>query len=61
MRKRASGFGLIELMVAILLGLIILLGVLQIFVSAKNTYLAQNASAAMQEDARYALSKMVQE
>ncbi|WP_277964450.1 PilW family protein [Pseudomonas sp. RIT-To-2] len=61
MRKRASGFGLIELMVAILLGLIILLGVLQIFISAKNTYLAQNASAAMQEDARYALSKMVQE
>ncbi|QKZ06811.1 MULTISPECIES: PilW family protein [Pseudomonas] len=61
MRKHCAGFGLIELMVAILLGLIILLGVLQIFVSAKNTYLAQNASAAMQEDARYALSKMVQE
>ncbi len=61
MRKQAAGFGLIELMVALTLGLIILLGVSQIFVAAKNTYLAQNAAAAMQEDARYGLSKMLQE
>ncbi|MGY4490695.1 PilW family protein [Pseudomonas sp. TE3610] len=61
MRKHSAGLGLIELMVAMLLGVIILLGVTQIFVSAKNTYLAQNASAAMQEDARYALSRMLQE
>jgi len=61
MRKQAAGFGLIELMVALTLGLVILLGVTQIFVSAKNTYLAQNAAAAMQEDARYGLSKMLQE
>ena len=56
-----SGVGLIELMVAVSLGLIILLGVTQIFVAAKNTYLTQNAAAAMQEDARYGLSKMLQE
>lgn len=61
MKKQASGFGLIELMVALALGLVILLGVTQIFVSAKNTYLAQNAAANMQEDARYGLSKMLQE
>ncbi len=61
MRKQSSGFGLIELMVALTLGLIVLLGVTQIFVSAKNTYLAQNAAASMQEDARYGLSKMLQE
>lgn len=61
MKKQSAGFGLIELMVALTLGLVILLGVTQIFVAAKNTYVTQNASAAMQEDARYALSKMVQE
>ncbi|MDE1168124.1 MAG: prepilin-type N-terminal cleavage/methylation domain-containing protein [Pseudomonas sp.] len=61
MNRREQGFGLIELMVSMLIGLIVVLGVTQIFIAAKNTYLAQNASAAMQEDARYALSKMVQE
>jgi len=61
MSARAKGFALIELMVSMVLGLVIVLGVTQIFLSAKNTYLSQNASAAMQEDSRYALSKMVQE
>ncbi|MGI4839190.1 MAG: PilW family protein [Janthinobacterium lividum] len=61
MKRRSRGMGLVELMVSMLIGLIIVLGVTQIFISAKNTYLSQNASAAMQEDARYALSKMIQE
>ncbi len=59
--KSSRGFSLIELMVAMLLGLIVLLGVTQILISAKNTYLSQNSSAAMQEDARYVLSKITQE
>lgn len=61
MKRQSAGFGLIELMVALTLGLIILLGVSQIFIAAKNTYLTQNSAAAMQEDARYGLSKMLQE
>ncbi len=61
MSGRARGFGLIELMVALALGLIVVLGVAQIFISAKNTYVSQNASASMQEDARFVLSKMLQE
>jgi type IV pilus assembly protein PilW len=48
-------------MVSMVIGLIVVLGVTQIFLSAKNTYMSQNSSAAMQEDARYALSKMIQE
>ena len=59
--RSARGFGLIELMVALALGLIVVLGVAQIFISAKNTYVSQNASASMQEDARFVLSKMLQE
>lgn len=61
MKRHSAGFGLLELMVALTLGLIILLGVSQVFLVARTTYMAQNASAAMQEDARYALSRMVQE
>lgn len=61
MKYYSRGLSLIELMVSLVIGLVIVLGVTQIFISAKNTYISQNASAAMQEDARYALSRMVQE
>ncbi len=61
MKHRARGFGLIEIMISLLLGLLIVAGVIQIFISAKNTYLSQNASAVMQEDARFILTKMAQE
>ena len=61
MNKYSRGLGLIELMVAMVLGLVVVLGVTQIFISAKNTYQSQNAAAVMQEDARYLLSRMIQE
>ncbi|AUG04358.1 pilus assembly protein PilW [Pseudomonas sp. 09C 129] len=61
MRRGNSGFGLIEMLVALALSLIVALGVTQIFISAKNTYVSQNASASLQEDARFVLSKMIQE
>ncbi|WP_162096138.1 PilW family protein [Pseudomonas chlororaphis] len=61
MRRGSSGFGLIEMLVALALSLIVALGVTQIFISAKNTYLSQSASAGLQEDARFVLSKMIQE
>lgn len=61
MNKNSKGFGLIELMIALALSLIVVLGVAQIFIAAKNTYVSQNTSAGMQEDARFALSKLIQE
>ena len=61
MNRHSRGFGLIELMIALVLSLVVVLGVVQIFIAAKNTYISQNAAAVMQEDARFALSKMVQE
>lgn len=61
MKRRNLGFGLIEMLVALALGLIVVLGVVQIFLAAKNTYVSQNSAAAMQEDARFVLSKMIQE
>ncbi|MCF4996530.1 prepilin-type N-terminal cleavage/methylation domain-containing protein [Pseudomonas syringae] len=61
MKRHNQGFGLIEFLVALALGLIIVLGVVQTFIAAKNTYASQNSAAAMQEDARFVLSKMIQE
>ena len=61
MKRQNRGFGLIELLVALALGLIVVLGVVQIFIAAKNTYVSQNSAAARQEDARFVLSKMIQE
>ncbi|CAI8699102.1 type IV pilus assembly protein PilW [Pseudomonas sp. IT-P12] len=61
MNRRNHGFGLIELLVALALGLVVVLGVAQIFIAAKNTYVSQNSAANMQEDARFVLSKMIQE
>lgn len=61
MNRHCRGFGLIELMIALVLSLIVVLGVVQIFIAAKNTYVSQGAAAVMQEDARFALSKMLQE
>lgn len=61
MNRRSSGFGLVELLIALALSLIVVLGVVQVFIAAKSTYLSQNAAANMQEDARFVLSKMIQE
>ena len=61
MNRSNRGFGLIELLIALALSLIVVLGGTQIFIAAKNTYVSQNAAAAMQEDARFALSKLIQE
>lgn len=61
MSRQSKGFGLIEMMIALVLGLVVVAGVIQVFIAARGTYLSQNAAAIMQEDARYALSKMMQE
>lgn len=61
MRKLSRGFGLVEIMVALVLGLVVSLGIIQIFTASRGTFVAQNASARMQEDARFVLSKMLQE
>ncbi|MBC3950414.1 PilW family protein [Pseudomonas folii] len=61
MNTGVRGFGLIEIMVAMVLGLIVSMGIVQIFIASKGTYQSQDAAARMQEDARFALSKLVQE
>lgn len=61
MKRRSQGFGLIEIMVALALGLVVSFGVVQIFIAARTTFSSQNSAARLQEDARFVLSKMIQE
>ena len=49
-----QGFSLVELMVAMVIGLIVLLVVGTLFMNSRQTYLAQDANSRLQENARYA-------
>ena len=61
-RKTAfSGFSLIELMIAMLIGLIILNGVIQVVIGGKRTYLDNQAISQIQENARYAIEALSRE
>ena len=56
--KRRAGFTLTELVIAGSLGVMILLGLVQLFAGVKHTGRSAQALARMQEDARYALDVM---
>lgn len=54
-QAKQAGLSLVELMVAILIGLIILAGVLQVMITSKSTFLGQEEVSFIQENARYAM------
>lgn len=54
-RRRRSGFSLIELMVAIVVAMLLLGGVIQVYLSSKQSYNAQDQLARMQESGRFAM------
>lgn len=53
-RIRQQGFGLVEVMVAITLGLLLTAAVLQLFVSNNTTYRTTNSVGVVQDNARFA-------
>ena len=55
MSRDQTGFSLVELMIAITLGLIVLLAVGSIYVGSRQTYRVQEDNARIQEAGRYAL------
>lgn len=59
--KRQSGLSLIELMIAITLSLLLIAGVLQIFLSSKQTYSTNNALSRVQESGRFAMEFLTQD
>ncbi|MGE8415774.1 MAG: PilW family protein [Pseudomonas sp.] len=61
MSRSSQGFGLVEMLLALALSLVLVLGATRVFMAAKATYLSQGASAYQQEEARFVLGKMLQE
>jgi len=53
--NRQKGLTLVEIMVAMVIGLIIIGGVIQVYISSKATYNVQSGMSRMQENARYAM------
>jgi len=53
--SRESGVSLVELLVAIVVSLILILGVIQVYLSTKQSYNAQAELARMQESGRFAM------
>jgi type IV pilus assembly protein PilW len=56
--RHQRGIGLVEIMVALTLGLVLMGGVLQVFLSNKQTYRMQEAHARLQENGRFAIGKI---
>ncbi|HBZ30374.1 MAG TPA: prepilin-type cleavage/methylation domain-containing protein, partial [Nitrosomonas nitrosa] len=54
MATKQQGFTLVELMIAMTIGLILLGGVITILTSSQQVYRVNDALARMQENARYA-------
>ncbi len=55
---RQRGVSLIELMVAMVIGVVLIFGATQVYVNSKNSYGINEGVARMQETARYAMSVM---
>lgn len=59
--RQQAGFSMVELMVAVTIGLILLAGVSSILVSTKKTYTTQDSNARLQENARIAMLILTRE
>lgn len=53
--KHQKGLSLVELMVALVLGLLVVAAVIELFMSSRQLYRTQDVKARMQEDGRYAI------
>ncbi|UVM55197.1 prepilin-type N-terminal cleavage/methylation domain-containing protein [Pseudomonas sp. B21-012] len=59
--NRQAGVGLVEVLLALSLGLVLLLGASRLFLAATQSWQAQGIAAQLQEDARLALQRMAQD
>lgn len=57
-RRRMQGVTLVEIMVALVIGLLTLAGLLALFVQNKRTFVEDEQFARMQDNARYALAEL---
>ena len=56
MNLRQRGIGLIELLVALAIGSVLIVGAVYVYSQSRSSYRVSDATSRLQEDARYALS-----
>lgn len=61
MARRQTGLSLIELMIGITLSSLLILGVVQVFLSSKVTYTSNQALSAVQESGRFAIELLAED
>ena len=61
MNRFARGFSLVELLLALAVGLVLVLGASQVLLSSRLTHASQQAAMVLQDDARFVLSKLTQD
>lgn len=61
MRCSVRGFSLLELLLALAVGLVLVLGVSQVAISSRATHTSQQAAMLLQDDARFVLGKLIQD
>ena len=61
MRGRVQGFSLLEVLLALAVGLVLVLGAGQVLISARATQASQQSAMLLQDDARFVLGKMLQD
>lgn len=59
--RRLAGFGLVEVLLAMSLGLLVVLAASRVFVSGLKAWQAQTVSTQLQEDARFALMRLARD
>ncbi|MCB1759218.1 MAG: PilW family protein [Gammaproteobacteria bacterium] len=52
---RMAGFGLVEILIAMVLGLVLTIGMINVFLSSKQAYRTQDALSVIQENGRYVM------
>ncbi len=60
-KNDAAGFSLVELMVAMALSMLLLLGVVSIYTNSKQTYNMQEGMSRLQENVRFAMGRLTRE
>lgn len=60
-RQSETGFSIIEIMIAMLIGIFLLGGLMQMFISSKQTYKLQDTVSRLQENGRFAMDFLIRD
>jgi len=59
--RRMAGLSLVELMIAMVIGLVVMLGVVQVFAASRESYRLSEGMARVQENSRFAMDTLQRE